>query len=96
MTYPNSSYAIRRSSDPVNTMRDPVIYRPGQANYNIGGGSGVNRQNRWGDYSSAQTDPLNDTDFWAVQEYAGTQRNDFLAPSYAGPWETWWALVKPT
>jgi hypothetical protein len=96
LTYPNSSYAIRRSSDPVNTMRDPIIYRPGQANYNIGGGSGAARQNRWGDYSSAQTDPLNDTDFWAVQEYAGTQRNDFLAPSYAGPWETWWALVKPT
>jgi hypothetical protein len=96
LTYPNSSYAIRRSSDPVNTMRDPIIYRPGQANYNIGGGSGATRQNRWGDYSSSQTDPLNDTDFWAVQEYAGTQRNDFLAPSYAGPWETWWALVKPT
>ena len=31
-----------------------------------------------------------------MQEYAGTQRNDFLAPSYAGPWETWWALVRPT
>jgi hypothetical protein len=97
LTYPNSAYAMRRSTDPANTMRDPVIFRPGQANYNIGGGSGVNRQNRWGDYSSAQTDPANDTDFWAVQEYAGTQRNDFFPGNpVAGPWETWWALVKPS
>ena len=96
LTYPNSAYCIRRAADPANTTRDPVVFRPGQSNYNIGGGSGTARQNRWGDYSSAQTDPLNDTDFWSVQEYAGANRNDFLAPSYAGPWETWWALVSPT
>ncbi len=96
LTYPNSGYVIRRSTDPINTTRDPVIFRPGQANYNIGAGSGATRQNRWGDYSASQTDPINDTDFWSVQEYAGTQRNDFLAPSYAGPWETWWALIRPT
>jgi hypothetical protein len=94
LTYPNAAYAIRLSADPVNTTRDPVVFRPGQSNYNIGAGSGSTRQNRWGDYSAAQTDPINDTDFWTVQEYAGTNRNDFLAPSYAGPWETWWALIK--
>ncbi len=41
------------------------------------------------------TDPLDDTKFWTVQEYAGANRNDFLNPSYAGPWETWWAQVDP-
>jgi hypothetical protein len=94
-TYPNSGYVIRRAADPANTTRDPVIFRPGQSNYNIGSGSGASRQNRWGDYSASQTDPLNDTHFWSVQEYAGTNRNDFLAPSYAGPWETWWTLIDP-
>jgi hypothetical protein len=94
-TYPSGAYAIHLSADALNTMRDPVVYRPGQSNYNIGSGSGATRQNRWGDYSSAQTDPLDDTTFWTVQQYAGTNRNDFLAPSYAGPWETWWAQINP-
>jgi hypothetical protein len=94
LTYPSAGYAFRASSDPVNTMRDPAIFRPGQANYNIGGGSGAARQNRWGDYSAAQTDPLNDTDFWTIQEYAGAQYN--FGIGIAGPWETWWALVKPS
>ncbi|MGB8510446.1 MAG: lamin tail domain-containing protein, partial [Pyrinomonadaceae bacterium] len=94
LTYPNSAYSMRLSADPINTMRDPAIYRPGQANYNIGAGSGTGRQNRWGDYSAAQTDPVNDTDFWTVQEYAGTVRD--FGIGLAGNWETWWANVKPT
>ena len=93
ITYPNSGYVIRRSGDAVNTTRDPVVFRPGQANYNIGGGSGTARQNRWGDYSSAQTDPLNDSDFWTVQEYAGTVRD--FGIGLAGNWETWWTQVSP-
>lgn len=92
-TYPNSGYAFRASTDPINTTRDPVVFRPGQANYNIGAGAGAARQNRWGDYSAAQTDPVNDTDFWTVQEYAGTVRD--FGIGLAGNWETWWALVKP-
>ncbi len=96
LTYPSSAYALRLAADPVNTTRDPVVFRPGQANYNIGAGAGgtTARQNRWGDYSAAQTDPLDDTTFWTVQEYSGTYRSDFLG-SFAGPWETWWAQVKP-
>jgi hypothetical protein len=92
-TYPSGGYAVRRSSDAVNTMRDPVIYRPGQSNYNIGAGSGTGRQNRWGDYSEAQTDPLNDTDFWMVTEYSGL-RKDF-GIGIAAPWETYIAQVNP-
>ena len=95
LTYPNAGYSFRSGSDPLNTMRDYVVYRPGQANYNIGAGAGVNRQNRWGDYSAAQTDPLNDTDFWTIQEYAGSFR-DFGLGARTGNWETWYALVKPT
>ncbi len=94
LTYPSAAYAIKLNADPVNTTRDPVVYRPGQANYNIGSGSGTARNNRWGDYSEAQTDPLNDTDFWAVQEYAGTVRD--FGIGLAGNWETWWANIKPS
>ncbi|MEA2572341.1 MAG: hypothetical protein QOI24_4342 [Acidobacteriota bacterium] len=101
LTYPNSAYAIRRSTDAVNTTRDVVVFRPGQANYNIGAGtstavhpSNPTRQNRWGDYSAAQTDPLNDTDFWSVQEYSGTVRD--FGIGLAGNWETWWAQVSPS
>ena len=96
LTYPNAGYSMRLAADPLNTMRDQAIYRPGQANYNIGAGAAntTARQNRWGDYSASQTDPLNDTDFWTVQEYAGTVRD--FGIGLAGNWETWWALVKPS
>jgi hypothetical protein len=93
LTYPSGGYSIRLAADPANTTRDQAVYRPGQANYNLGAGTGVNRQNRWGDYSAAQTDPLNDTDFWTVQQYAGTVRD--FGIGLAGNWETWWALVRP-
>jgi hypothetical protein len=103
LTYPNSAYTIRRSSDPPNITRDIVVFNPGRSNYNIGAGASTavhpaipTRNNRWGDYSATQTDPLNDTDFWTVQEYSGTYRNDFLPPNPAAPWETWWAMVRPT
>lgn len=99
LTYPNAAYAFRASADPANTTRDPAIYRPGQANYNLGAGTGntTARQNRWGDYSASQTDPLNDTDFWTVQEYAGTV-TPLGSPTgpLVGTWETWWSQIKPS
>ena len=93
-TYPSSSYAVRLAGDVLNTVRDPVVFHSGQANYNIGAGAGgtTARQNRWGDYSAAQTDPLDDTTFWTVQEYAGTVRD--FGIGLAGNWETWYAQVK--
>jgi hypothetical protein len=94
LTYPSGAYAIRRASDAIDTMRDPVVFRSGQANYNLGSGSGTTRQNRWGDYSASMVDPLNDTDFWTTQEYAGAQRD--FGIGIAGPWETWWAQVRPS
>jgi hypothetical protein len=96
LTYSSGAYAFRASGDPLNTLRDPVVYRPGQANYNLGGGTGntTARQNRWGDYSAVQTDPGNDTDFWVLQEYTGTRRD--FGIGIAAPWETYWAKVSPT
>lgn len=93
LTYPSGGYVIRRNADAPNTTRDQVVFRPGQANYNLGAGTGATRQNRWGDYSASQTDPLDDTKFWTVQEYAGTVRD--FGIGLAGNWETWWAQVDP-
>ena len=92
--YPSSAYAYRANTDPPNTMREPVVFRPGQSNDNLGSGSGATRQNRWGDYSMTQTDPLNDTDFWTTQEYTDQYRD--FGIGVACPWATWWALVKPS
>ena len=97
LTFPSGAYAMRRVSDPPNTMRDPVVFRSGAGNYNIGAGAGTGRQNRWGDYSAAQVDPINDTDFWTVQQY-GPTREPLAAAGGAvlAPWATWWAMVSPT
>ena len=91
--YGSAAYAFRSNADPLNTTRDPVVFHAGQSRDNLGGGSGAARQNRWGDYSATQTDPLNDTDFWTTQEYTGVYRD--FGIGVACPWETWWALVKP-
>jgi hypothetical protein len=89
--YGSAAYAYRASSDPVNTTRDPVVFHSGQSNDNLGGGAGASRQNRWGDYSMTQTDPINDSDFWTTQEYSGVYRD--FGIGVVCPWETWWAYV---
>jgi hypothetical protein len=52
---------------------------------------GTPNQNRWGDYSAAQVDPVNDSDFWTVQEYS-TPRVGSLT-NLSGRWAVWWANV---
>jgi carboxypeptidase family protein/uncharacterized protein DUF4214 len=94
LSFPSAAYAFRSHTDAANTFRDLIVYHAGESNLNVGGGSGTARQNRWGDTSESQTDPLNDTDFWTVQEYTGIYRDYGIG--VAGPWETWWALVKPS
>jgi hypothetical protein len=42
--------------------------------------------NRWGDYSAAQVDPVNDVDLWTIQEYAASPANR---------WGTWWGVLAP-
>lgn len=94
LTYGSAAYAFRAASDPPGTTRDPVVFHPGQSRDNLGGFSGASRQNRWGDYSTSQTDPLNDTDFWTSQEYTGVYRD--FGIGVACPWETWWTRVTPS
>jgi len=94
LTLPKTAYSFRAGTDAANTMRDSQTFREGNGNYNIGAGTPFNI--RWGDYSASMVDPLNDTDFWTVQEYADFQREIFGPGQFAGVWSTWWGLVKPS
>ncbi|MEZ5082230.1 MAG: T9SS type A sorting domain-containing protein [Bacteroidales bacterium] len=81
--YASSSYAFRYAGDPPNTMRDFYQYKDGKAPYfkTFGGD-----RNRWGDYTSTWVDPVDDLDFWTLQEYAEL-------PASQDEWGTWWAYV---
>lgn len=81
--YASAGYSLRRSSDPINTVRDEYTYKNGENTYFKDFGAG---RNRWGDYSNTVVDPLSDSTFWTIQEYAGTNVNS---------WATWWAHVNP-
>jgi hypothetical protein len=94
LTFAKTAYSFRAGTDTPNTTRDSQTFHEGGGNYNIGAGSPFNI--RFGDYSAAMVDPLNDTDFWTIQEYADYQREVFGPGQFAGVWSTWWSLVKPT
>jgi hypothetical protein len=73
-TFPDAAYSLHASGDAPGTIRDPFVYRAGLTPVLV---------NRWGDFSHTQVDPVNDTDFWTVQEAMGEQNT----------WVTWWAQV---
>jgi hypothetical protein len=73
-TFPSAAYAFRSAGDPAGTFRDPVVYMSGLTPYNA---------SRWGDFSHTQVDPVNDLDFWTVQEITGNNG-----------WLTWWANIE--
>lgn len=85
--YPSAAYAYREDlGDPFNSLRSQVVFKSGNAPYFRTNSSG---NNLWGDWSATMIDPLNDTDFWTIQQYAefpqaGTDR-----------WGTWWARISP-
>jgi len=86
--YPDAGFALRSASDPPNTMAMQTVYKRGEAPYiAIGYDEG---SNRWGDFSAAMVDPVDDLTFWTIQEYAAAPTQGYL-----GRWGTWWAQVVP-
>lgn len=81
--YPSTSYHVRYSSDPSGTMRDGVTFRNGTAKYD----DGKTGASRWGDYSVATVDPVNDKDFWTQQVVSATP------VSGTDKWETYWTKL---
>ena len=87
--YPSANYSFHFSSDAANAFRDDTLLKAGESPYfkTFGGAD-----NRWGDYSATTVDPVNDTSFWTIQEYAATAAG---SPSVDGNgrWGTWWARI---
>ena len=81
--YASASYSFRYADDPINTLRDRYQFKDGLSPYfkTFGG-----ENNRWGDYTSTCIDPVNDLDFWTLQEYAELSNSE-------DEWGTWWAKV---
>ena len=79
--FASACYAFRKSSDPPGTFNDVATLKQGLASYFKTFSGTVNR---WGDYSAAQVDPVNDVDLWTIQEYAASPANR---------WGTWWGVL---
>lgn len=79
-------YAYRKSTDAASTIRENVRFINGLATY-YKTYSGT--RNRWGDYTATVVDPVNDTDFWTLQEFASTNNGTY------DRWSTQWAKVVP-
>jgi len=88
-TFGSTGYATRAGSDDANAMSPPVIFKNGEAPYYKVSDTSPPSANRWGDYSAAVVDPLNDVDFWAIEEYAAL-------PVASDRWGTWWVQVMPS
>jgi hypothetical protein len=90
--HPAAGYSMHLAGDAAGTIRDPVIYKPGEDYYHKDFGSG---RNRWGDFSQAQVDPSDDRSLWSLQEYgkARASTNDGTTGSNGSRWSTWWANV---
>jgi len=88
--YASAGYSFRAFNDTCEGLRAPYIYQPGQdvfkSPFNTPG-------ERWGDYSTSAVDPLNDADFWTIQEYALTNRLDDIGDPYP-VWGTRWAQLR--
>src|SRR5262249_37406186 len=61
-TFPGVRVAARNSSDPAGTLQAEITIQNG-------GGSQVDKLDRWGDYSAMNVDPTDDSTFWYTQEY---------------------------
>jgi hypothetical protein len=78
--YASAGYSYHDNAQAAGSANDPYVFINGQNTY-YRSGSG---RNRWGDCSATVVDPLNDIDFWTINEYA---------ESTADNWGSWWANV---
>jgi uncharacterized repeat protein (TIGR01451 family) len=81
--FPSAYFSFRAGTDPTNTLQSEILLKAGEGPFT--------RSDRWGDHTSTVVDPVNDTDFWTIQEYsANTIKGTSL-------WGTWWGdvLVAP-
>ena len=78
--YAAAYYTGRSADDPLGYMAPPVLFKEGEATYNLIDSYG---RNRWGDYSLCSLDPVKNT-LWTIQEYAHSHNE-----SDENRWGTW-------
>jgi len=92
--HPSCGYSLHLHTDAASSWRPIYTYRHGQQIYfQTFGAVSVSTpgyQDRWGDYSGTCVDPINNLDFFTIQE---------SVPNYTGGiansiWDTWWAHVR--
>jgi|GEM_PF-2726127 hypothetical protein len=84
-TFASAAYTYRSASDPLHSTRTEYVFQPGKDYYyKVFSGT----LNRWGDYSNAVVDPVDQT-LWTVQEYAEQIGGGGTTPR----WATQWAQV---
>jgi hypothetical protein len=66
--FPSAYVDGRLAGDSVNTLGTPVLFEAGAQSYNSNDTSGG--PFRWGDYSGAGVDPVDQTAIWVAAEYA--------------------------
>lgn len=88
--YVSANYAFRAFNDPANTMQTERAFKDGEDSY-WKQQSGSPPRNRWGDYSATCVDPVNDGDFWTLQEYSTPHVGSLT--NFSGRWAVWWGNV---
>jgi hypothetical protein len=86
--YASASYTFRSFTDSGN--RTSQLLKEGE---DVFVRQGTGSDNRWGDYSATVVDPVNDTDFWTLQEYA-RPRNTDAATNQQGRYGIWWGKIE--
>lgn len=79
--YASAHFAVRRVSDPTAGYYFDGLLKAGESYYRKGTLLTV----PWGSYSSTVVDPVDDTSFWTLQEYAASRTE-----ADASQWGTWW------
>jgi hypothetical protein len=92
--HPSSGYSMHFASEGLGSMRDPFIYKPGDDYYHKTFSTTTGR-NRWGDFSSAVVDPVDDRSLWVLQEYAKTRpgTDDGNTGGNSSRWSSQYAAV---
>jgi hypothetical protein len=79
--YAGAYYTYRSPNDSAGSMQAVSLLKAGENTYFKIDPKG---RNRWGDYSATMVDPVDDSSFWTIQEYAASPANK---------WGTWWGLI---
>lgn len=86
--YAQAAFAGRLASDPQNMLRPIQLLKLGEGPYWMGP-----IYSRWGDYSNTCVDPIGDSTFWTIQEYARVPDG---TGDVSGRWGTRWGKIEPT